>query len=58
MEIGLAVILFVFGVALYTPPLKEITWASEMRKRWVSQVHLFSRISADSFDLFTQQDNR
>ncbi|KIO16294.1 hypothetical protein M407DRAFT_190570 [Tulasnella calospora MUT 4182] len=39
MEIGLAVILFMFGVTLYTPPLKEITWASEMRKRTIDEMN-------------------
>jgi hypothetical protein len=31
----LALILGLLGASLNAPPLKDITWASEMKKRWV-----------------------
>lgn len=34
-ESVIALILGTLGASLSAPPLKDITWASEMKKRWV-----------------------
>ncbi|KAG9018345.1 hypothetical protein FRB93_000048 [Tulasnella sp. JGI-2019a] len=48
IEVIFAMMVFTFGITMYSPPLKEITWASEMRKRTVEEMN--SRQSFMRFD--------
>jgi len=38
IETLVALVVFILGITLYAPPLREITWASEMRKRTVEEM--------------------
>ncbi|KAG8929034.1 hypothetical protein FRC02_006099 [Tulasnella sp. 418] len=38
IECFLSLFVFIIGVTLHAPPLKEITWASEMRKRTIEEM--------------------
>ncbi|KAG8861417.1 hypothetical protein FRB96_002866 [Tulasnella sp. 330] len=48
LEVLVAMVVFTFGITVYSPPLKEITYASEMRKRTVEEMN--SRQSFMRFD--------
>ncbi|KAJ7917488.1 magnesium transporter [Mycena leptocephala] len=47
LEALLALVLGTLGASLNAPPLKEITWAAEMRKRSIDEMD--SRLSFASF---------
>lgn len=58
-ETLIAVVLGILGASLNAPPLKEITWASEMRKRSVDEMD--SRLGFASYihrgrSLFTTRE--
>ncbi|KAG8908601.1 hypothetical protein FRB99_004889 [Tulasnella sp. 403] len=39
VEVAVSTLLFIVGVTFYAPPLKEISWASEMRKRTIDEMN-------------------
>ena len=53
-----ALILGTLGASLNAPPLKDITWASEMRKRWVLSYASGATGNHHSFRTIDDMDSR
>lgn len=55
----LALILGLLGASLNAPPLKDITWASEMKKRWVMfRMLIYSLKQCPGFRTIDGMDSR